>query len=433
MEVINKYLGAITTELQSERRNLDKVVDLFKTTSELYAHTNVNLVNTILYPESSMSVKYPSDWYKPTATFRLTQTFTIQPVDGKFFLTFYPNLLFTKSNGGSSIEIISGGVGEYRTGTSGNTLGKTASEVSSFIDKYSPGGKFKDIATGLADVIVTRGIGILDQLLPNQELKEAIGKVFKDTETKNPGERKDLIENALEKMGVFEHNQNVYVEDNMKLYVEDNVIDHYRCNAAVVSVKGEDRQGVLFATSTYFNTSSPQIADEQKNRYMKDFSNFAQEWIYKMEENPALGVRVIKTPKDHSDSAFRIPNTNNNTEQVIMIAGKGLNSNGVLLIDVIQHIEFIPKLAMMDFFTPTIPMFGIGSKDILYKTTSNFPIIGANGSLIINSPKKIENIMNYIKRYKDSGYNMTLWNVLTDSSYINDKTLLEIVNDTFYK
>lgn len=68
-----------------------------------------------------------------------------------------------------------------------------------------------------------------------------------------------------------------------------------------------------------------------------------------------------------------------------MIAGKGL-SNNVLIVEVvqvlnilIQHIEFIPVPEMLDFFTPTIPMFALGSKEKLFSAMSSLPIIGKNG------------------------------------------------------
>ena len=86
----------------------------------------------------------------------------------------------------------------------------------------------------------------------------------------------------------------------------------------------------------------------------------------------------------------------------------------------------------MDFFTPTIPMFGINSKDQLMKATANFPIIGQNGGLIINSPRKLDLLMNYLKKYKETGYNLTLWNVLTDTSNMSDDELSKIVNETFF-
>ena len=54
--------------------------------------------------------------------------------------------------------------------------------------------------------------------------------------------------------------------------------------------------------------------------------------IYKYEENPSNGIRIIKTPKDNNDMTFRQLNSKLNTEQVIMIAGKGLNPLAYLLI-----------------------------------------------------------------------------------------------------
>ena len=408
MEVINKHIDAISTELSSSQKNMDKVIDMFKTTAELYAHTQSNLVNTILYPESTMSVKYPSDWYRPTATFRLTQTYTFQPVMGKFFAIFYPNLLYTESSiGSSSLKLF--------TAFENSQTSSAALQVLKDI-------KGGDLGSKITNALMEKGEEWVKDKLKGIDL--GFLKKF-DKNYLSPEMQEKVIEDYLK----IPHD----ASDNIVLNTPDNIIDQYRCNAAVLKIKGEDSQGVLMGTTTYFNTSTPALIQEQVDRYKTNFSNFAQEWLYKLEENPENGMRIIKTPKDNSDIQFRYPNSNMNSEQVIMIAGKGLNPNSVYLIDVIQHIEFIPKIKMMDFFTPTIPMFSLGSKEQLFKSTSNFPIIGANGSLIINSPAKVDKIMEIIKKYRSSGYNLNLWNILTDSSFINDENLLSLVSSTFYK
>ena len=447
MEVLNKYLDGVRDELNSGRKNLDRTIDLFKSSVELYSHSQQNLINVMLYPESSMSLKYPSDWYKPTATFRLTETYTVQPKDGLFFLSFFPNLLYEKRDGKSALEILTGGQLDI---TKSSSLGKffnDANGAKSLLDKYTG-----DLAGKIASFANDRGLGDAMNLLnkdsplwnaisefSKRKLKAKIkgddmrdGKTDDGTAFEKITNFKDELEDVLEKTGVLSHFSSAgstTANDSTRLCVQDNIIEQYRCNAAVVKVRGEDSSGVLMGTTTYFNTKD---LENQRNRYMNNFSNFAQEWINKIEDNPENGIRAVKIPKDNSDTQFRIPNTIGNVEQVILFGGKGLNPNSILLIDVIQHIEFIPKLEMMDFFTPTIPMFTLGSKDMLYKTVSNFPIIGANGGLVINSPKKMDGIMEYLKKYKESGTSMTLWNVLSDSSYIDDAGFKSLVNETFY-
>jgi hypothetical protein len=412
MQVLQKHLNSIYSEMSTENINLDKVIDMFKTTAELYSHTQVNLVNTILYPESNMSVKYPSDWYKPTTTFKLTQTFTFQPKSGKFFCIFYPNLLFDKSSGGTSLKLVS----VY------DTPNEDSNTYSLLFQDFSG----KDFSSRLANALKKIGLNkVKEKINEMGALKLEMGYLDKLDLSLNV---KDL-EKQIESYNKITHIGNT--DDDIFLNVPNSIIDQYRCNAAVLKIKGEDNQGVLLGTNTFFDTTTDEKALNQQLKYQNNFSNFAQEWLYKIEENPSNGIRVIKTPKDNSDMMFRNLNSRFDNEQVIMIAGKGLNPNSIYLLDVIQHIEFIPKLDMMDFFTPTIPMFSIGSKEQLFRSTSNFPIIGSNGSLIINSPTKIDKIMNLLKQYKNNGYNYTLWDVLTDSSIMTPEILSEI-NNTFY-
>ena len=430
MEVINKYFEVIKNELNSEKKNMDKIIDLFKTSTELYAHSHVNLVNTILYPESTMSVKYPSDWYRPTASFRLTQTYTIQPSNGEIFVTFLPNLLNDDISGKTNLQIVTNGTSDQ-------------GPFKRNLQNSNPFQKIADLFGKAAiDEIKSKASSLLDDFMKNgtnltQIQKDLLKKQKDITLDKNSSEQqiKDVLESVSTMFSIKNNKTDdtiANVAANNNLSVPANVIDQYRCNAAVISVKGEDKAGVLYGTSTYINGSNNQIINDQIDKFKKDVSRFQQEWISKTEHNPENGMRIIKTPKDNSDTQFRILGQTYPTEQVIMICGKGLAKDSVILIDVIQHIEFIPTSEMMDFFTPTIPMFSIGSKDQLQKTISSFPIIGQNGGLIINSPKKLELIMTYLKKYKEAGYNLTLWNILTDSSYITDKGLIDIISQTFY-
>lgn len=434
MEVVNKYVNEIKTEINSSNQNMTRLIDLFKTTTELYSHTQQNLINTILYPESNLAVKYPSDWYRPTATFKLTFTFTVQPRNGKFLLAFYPNMLFEQSTGLSNFNIVLenlDGGDKMLTDIGSNERILKPKRSEKVLDKITDalgGGDF-------LDNLIEHGKSFVKEKVKSKfgddfaalidDASKHVTQAGKNAKQKS----KQIIQHLKNKWEGSDSNVN-YHESSNKVYIPDDIIEQYRCNAAVLSVKGENADGMLFGTTTYFKGDSFESLDEQLSKYTSNFNNFAQEWIYKLEENPEMGMRVIKTPKDNSDHAFRSPNKLNDCEHVILIAGKGL-SNNILLVDVIQHIEFIPKNHMMDFFTPTIPMYSIGSKEQLNKVTSNFPIIGANGGLIINSPKKMEAIMNYLKKYKEnSNYQLSLWNVLADSSYLTDPNLLNLINTT---
>jgi hypothetical protein len=409
MNVTDNYLRAICDEFNSGKKNYDKIIEMCKSATEVYSHSQMNLINTILYPESTMSVKYPSEWYRATATFRLTQTYTITPRDGKFFIAFVPGSLAEKSSGMSSLSLSLNGLDGKTTSIadrissflSGKGVQGTESVINEIrrFEQNSQGSSLNYLITGMENIF--RNNNILSTQISAGDLRELYA-----------------LENEL------------VSGENLILNVPDNIIDTYRVNAAVIKVTGENATGVLYGATTYVNGNED--VNSQLIKYKTNFSNFSQEWVKKIEDNPKMGIRLIKTPKDNSDTLYRKFNQKVNNEQVILIAGKGIDPKSVLLVETIQHVEFTPVTDMLDFFEPTTPMFGVGSKEMLNKAISNFPLVGKSGGLIINSAVKMEQLQNYLKKYREAGYeDVNLWSVLTNPNMTNDE-ISNLLANTIY-
>lgn len=419
--MINKYFSAIKEALNTTPVNNMRVIDMFKTTSELYAHSQENLTFNVLYPESDMCVKYHSDYYRPTACFKMTHTFTITPINGTFFLSFMPGTLYEKSSGKSSYAVslndnFTTFKGEMVLKPKDKTLGGGLLDGLANAMNNLDFGAFKDYASSLfekgTDELKTKGKKAVEDYINKKDKKSFIDDISNIISNTSGGGTKTGFESI----------------SNGDMFAAEGVIDEYRIPCACIKMISDDmkNKGVLISAVTYVHKA------EDVQKYSKNPQLLTQEWVNKVVDKPeADGVRIIKLPRDESDHKFKkINHMCTDAEQVIMICGKNLDTNSVILVDIIQHIEFIPRVEFMEMFKPTIPMFTLGSKELFRKTVANFPIIGQNGSLIINSPKKLDALMEYLKKYPD--LNTSLWNILTDTSYITDENITNMVNNLFY-
>lgn len=455
--MINKYLATIKDALNTNYNTM-RIIDMFKTTAELYAHTPENLFKVQLYPESTNCVKFPNEYYRPTSCFRLEHTFTVTPGQGDYIIAFAPGTLFEQGQGKSSYTVTQN---VSSTGNKGSRTAKGGSKSDSgYLNQMWD--KLHEVGASMFDQATAEGKSQLENYMKTkfEEAKKgflAKGKGFFDNfmgtlsniftptikkEVKG-GMNMETPTGGNTATGTTQGNTttttttgNTWGGGNNStstgnttlgdLFVPIGIIDEFRIPACVIKAESETTKGTFTAAVTYSHN-----LDDDIQKFVENPQLITQEWISKVISNPQDGVRVIKIPRDASDNRFKkINHTNKDSEQLIIIRGTN-QGDTVVIVTIVQHVEYIPKVEYMDIVRPSIPQFAMNSLQTHMGMSKNMPYIGANGGLIINSSKKVDALMDYVDKTYDKSFNM--WDALTDtSSIVGSEQLSILLTDTFY-